>query len=283
MIIITGMHRSGTSLSANLLYELDVTFGDLTLLMPADQWNPRGYYENTEIHILNDQLLLGDLAPIRRFRITPPAQRSIPLRLAMTLFRARYALAGAGRLIERRAARHADDIRRLAEVYQHVAIKDPRFSLTVGAWARLVSIDRVLYCYRHPYEVARSLWARYRLPLWIGYALWRGHVTRFFAQAEGLPLVMVNYDGYFGANALDEVRRLYAFARRPFDEAEAQAVMKRVLDPKLKRNLYDGAALPRDIAATYEMLNALHEIYAEVKPFGEPAIEVRQATVTVKP
>ncbi len=269
MIIITGMHRSGTSFTANMLYELDLKFGEPTLLMPADQWNPKGYYENTEIHILNDRLILGDLAPIRRFRTTPPEKRGIPLRLVMTLFRARYALTGGTDAISRRAERQQGSIRELARIYEQVAIKDPRFSLTVAAWARYVPINRILYCYRHPYEVARSIQKRYHLPMEVGYHLWHGHVVSFFQQVKGLPLIMVNYEGYFGADPLAEVQRLYAYAGRKYNPGEAQAVLDRVLDPKLKRNVYTGAAIPSYVAEMYERLNRLHDLYAELALFDE--------------
>lgn len=277
MIIITGMHRSGTSFSANMLYELDLTFGEPQMLMPADQWNPHGYYENTEIHILNDHLLLGDLAPIRQFRTVSPEKRSIPLRLVMTAFRIRYSLTGGRRAISRRADRHANDIRKLAENYQNVAIKDPRFSHTIGAWSRFVTIDRVLYSFRHPFEVARSLQARYSLPMWMGYRFWYGHVTSFFQQVKGVPIVMVNYENYFGEHPLDEVKRLYAFARRPYNPAEAESVLNKVLDPSLKRNVYSGAPLPRKIKETHERLRELHGLYTDIRPYDSGPITMSRA------
>jgi len=272
MIIITGMHRSGTSITANFVHELDVTFGEDSLLMDADHWNPRGYFENTEIHILNDQILLGDLAPVREFRLTPPDKRSLWLRFLMTIFRSGYSLTGGRQRVAGRAAAKQEKIRKLAAQYAEIAVKDPRFSITIGEWAKYATIGRVLYCYRHPYEVARSLQKKFHLPLWLGYQLWHKHVEEFLAEARGLPVVVVNYEGYFSDNPLEEIKRIYRFVGRDYDEAEARALLGRVLDPKLKRNIYDNRRLPDHIARAYERLCVIHAEYDDLKPFlSQPA------------
>jgi len=276
MIVITGMHRSGTSLTANFIHELDVTFGEASLLMDADHWNPRGYFENTEIHILNDQLLLGDLAPIREFRLTPPSKRSLLLRLSMIFFRSGYTLAGGHRQIARRAAARQADIRKLAEAYAAIAVKDPRFSITIGEWAKYATIGRVLYCYRHPFEVARSLQRKFHLPLWLGYQLWYKHVEEFLTQASGIPIVVVNYEGYFSDTPLEEIKRLYRFIGRDYEEGEAQGLLDRVLDPGLKRNVYHDQKIPAYIARTYQHLNAVHAAYFDLKPLDVKSLDLRQ-------
>lgn len=273
MIIITGMHRSGTSFTSNLLYELDMSFGEPKLLMEADQWNPKGYYENTEIHILNDQLILGDLAPIRKFRTTPSNKRSLLLRFVMTIFRSRYSLLDGKRMIPVRAARKQEEIKRLASVYAGVAVKDPRFSVTVGEWAKYVDIDRILYCYRHPYEVALSLQAHYHTPIWLGLRLWKTHVQEFFRQVQGLPVIMIHYGGYFSDRPLSEVKRLYRFAQRDYSDTGAQALLDQVLSHDLHRNMHRGQTLPSDITLLYESLNKLHSIYDNLKLFDGAVVQ----------
>jgi hypothetical protein len=47
IVVIVGMNRSGTSLCAQGLERLGVSFG--TPLIPADDANPRGYYEHKDI------------------------------------------------------------------------------------------------------------------------------------------------------------------------------------------------------------------------------------------
>ena len=46
-IVVAGMHRSGTSLTAGLLAQLGVEMGPR--LVPSDMANPRGYFEDLDI------------------------------------------------------------------------------------------------------------------------------------------------------------------------------------------------------------------------------------------
>src|SRR5690349_11398424 len=94
MILITGLQRSGTSLSAQLLSAIGLDFGKPELLVPPDEWNPRGYYENVDVLVLNDKIALGKFAPAKQYRTRLPEQRGIGLRLSMTLFRGMYLMAG---------------------------------------------------------------------------------------------------------------------------------------------------------------------------------------------
>lgn len=55
IVVVLGMHRSGTSLLANLLHVLGVDLGDN--LLPADGGNEAGYWEQNEIFQTQDELL----------------------------------------------------------------------------------------------------------------------------------------------------------------------------------------------------------------------------------
>lgn len=55
IVVILGMHRSGTSLLTNLLNVLNVEVGND--LLPADQWNVAGYWELTGIYKTQDAIL----------------------------------------------------------------------------------------------------------------------------------------------------------------------------------------------------------------------------------
>jgi hypothetical protein len=54
-VIITGMHRSGTSAVSGALAQMDVDFGK-NLTSPS-RHNPKGYFEHPEIVALHDSLL----------------------------------------------------------------------------------------------------------------------------------------------------------------------------------------------------------------------------------
>src|SRR5215510_8648831 len=55
IVVVLGMHRSGTSLLANLLTALGVDLGGN--LLPADANNQAGYWEQQEIYHTQDALL----------------------------------------------------------------------------------------------------------------------------------------------------------------------------------------------------------------------------------
>lgn len=55
VLVLTGMHRSGTSLVANYLQRAGIDMGEE--LLPADVGNPLGYYEDVHIHDLHRELL----------------------------------------------------------------------------------------------------------------------------------------------------------------------------------------------------------------------------------
>ncbi len=59
MIVVTGMHRSGTSAIAQVLSSLGADFGNENILIPKDRWNERGYLESKPIVDLNNRMILG--------------------------------------------------------------------------------------------------------------------------------------------------------------------------------------------------------------------------------
>jgi hypothetical protein len=58
-IVVTGMHRSGTSLSASILAALGVAMGEQ--LLPADAANPRGYFEDLRLRGEGGSMICGQV------------------------------------------------------------------------------------------------------------------------------------------------------------------------------------------------------------------------------
>ena len=59
MHIITGMHRSGTSLVARIFHLMGANLGDEDTFYQPDMWNPEGYFEQPDIHSINMPLVNG--------------------------------------------------------------------------------------------------------------------------------------------------------------------------------------------------------------------------------
>ena len=84
LILVVGMHRSGTSLLGSILEALGVALPGP--LIPGDDHNPAGYFERSDITALQEELLIdlqrwwpseeGTKALPQDWLTTPRAQRS---------------------------------------------------------------------------------------------------------------------------------------------------------------------------------------------------------------
>src|SRR6516164_8854007 len=158
---IAGMHRSGTSMVAKLLYLSGLYLGPEEELVPATPDNPDGHWENSRIIELNDEILdaLGggwDRPPSPRNgwyrgdadRASTP-QHLLPLKeKALALF-------------EQFRGR------------EPWGWKDPRTSLTLPFWQPLLPCLKVVICLRNPLEVAMSLRRRGLSSYALSLDLWR--------------------------------------------------------------------------------------------------------------
>ena len=120
LVLIVGMHRSGTSLLGSLLPACGISLPGP--LIPGNTHNPEGYFEHAEITTLQEQLLID----LDRWWPSPRGMQSLPQNW----------------LHSERGQQAAHDLIKLlkAEVKQQQgpwAIKDPRSSLLLPLWAGL--------------------------------------------------------------------------------------------------------------------------------------------------
>ncbi len=133
-LIITGMHRSGTSLVANLLQKTGVNIGN-DLLGP-NKGNPRGHFEDIDFLHFHEKILhrLGQ-------------HYLVQSRLHMEAITSEER-DEAKELIQRR------------ETYPVWGWKDPRTSLFLDFWHELIPQANFLFVYRTPLDVVLSLLRR---------------------------------------------------------------------------------------------------------------------------
>lgn len=130
VLIVTGMHRSGTSLVASLFEHAGVNLG-AQLLAPRKD-NPLGFFEDVEFVEFHENALHTrgqDILVTRDFEFTPNAREGEK----------------ASRLIAARAER---------ELW---GWKDPRTCLFLDFWQERLPDAQVLFVYRHPFDVVLSL------------------------------------------------------------------------------------------------------------------------------
>jgi hypothetical protein len=142
--------------------------------------------------------------------------------------------------------------------------KDPRSSITLSFWKRLIPGLKVVVCLRHPWEVARSLHRRNELPIPGGLALWRTYQCSLLAAAAPSERIITHYDSHF-ADPGAEIARIADFLALPQSQALANELSTTCKD-YLRNNRFDNgspdAFLPRPIADLYsEMCGQAGPVY----------------------
>lgn len=133
-LIITGMHRSGTSLTASILQEAGVNIGDK--LAPATPTNKKGHFEDVEFVDFHKQVLASqgfyDAGWTSYSRVLVP-ETYFPL---------------AQKLIQKRSDKPL------------WGWKDPRTVLFLDFWKELLPNSFFIFVYRPPWETIDSLYRR---------------------------------------------------------------------------------------------------------------------------
>jgi hypothetical protein len=139
-VVVTGMHRSGTSLVASLLAELGVDVG--RELVPADRRNPRGYFE--DVDFLEFQRSLLEECCDDRDGGHPDWGWTENERLDRSRF-SRFEETARSLVASRKAS---------LRVW---GWKDPRTTLLLDFWDPILRDARYVLVYRFPWEVADSM------------------------------------------------------------------------------------------------------------------------------
>jgi hypothetical protein len=272
MIIVTGMHRSGTSMTASLLAGLGAPFGAAEDMIAADQWNQSGYFESKEAVAINLRLLLGLGVNVDTW-LYPLAKPSARLTSAFTSGKWRYLLPASQAKMERRAKALAPDMDAFLIRSKGLFVKDPRFAVTYRLWRARGPVEGTIFCFRHPEAVRRSIAKRDLMPRAIATRMWLQHNRGFIEALSGdEPVLLVDYDAFFSPDAGARVERLAAFVNRFTARSTDAAGAVGAID--LKQRHHETADLPigsREAAAVY---NAIRQVSA-TQDTALPASELR--------
>lgn len=263
IVCITGMHRSGTSMVANMLHRCGLFLGEEDELMPATTDNARGHWEHKQFVRINEDILhsLGGAW------YAPPADS-----VASSFQRMPEIRQSASALVDSFSKR------------EPWGWKDPRNCLTLPFWSDLLSDIKVVICVRNPLEVVESLRRRpvFRHSegnvLWKFYKearsslsltqrkffspkacleLWRIYNERILEHAAPECRIVTHYDTYF-RDAAGELARVLRFLEiKASDEAVREAASLASID--LRHNRFKGPSLiasrmPTETSQLYEDL-----------------------------
>jgi len=207
MIYIVGMHRSGTSLIANILRDAGVEFGEDYELLDPQSDNPEGFCEHKEVVTLNDKLLES----LDGTWFNPPLSLTLDFEQKDKLIRLRKNLLS--RSIN--------------------GVKDPRISLFVKEWCR--SEDKLIVCIRNPVDVASSLKERNDFPEWFSSILWVIYNNSIFDLIKKRDCQIVDYDNLIN-NRSEEIKGVSEYLGLPFNQLNMVASSRVKNNRGVKKN-----------------------------------------------
>ncbi|MBX3465092.1 MAG: hypothetical protein KF830_18130 [Planctomycetes bacterium] len=254
MIVVTGMHRSGTSLVCQLLHAAGLSFGETADHLPADRWNPAGYFEAKAVVDANSRIVTG--LPRCRSRLAAWGSRLAYLRLPR------------GAAVAARAERERDAIAALGRQHAAGAVKDPRFCLTLRWWLQWAPVRQVVVCLRPPAAVLASLRRRDHLPLGFAARFYAYHVDALLPQLPGGRTRFVDVDRLVAGHAaeLDALRQGLGLAGGP---ASASLLREGVRTDGFGAAAAASGACPPLAAAAWLRLRALAAAWQPVATAGE--------------
>lgn len=167
IVIIMGMHRSGTSCLAGCLQEMGLYLGDVVTSAPH---NKKGNRENKDLYQLHEKVLMSQGASWDK----PTAVRTwLP--------------------------EHIEELREIIEAYSSYSqwgFKDPRVLFTLAGWLEVLPNCKFTFIasFRHPAKVAASLSKRNGFSLSEGFNLWEWYNKQLLVLMQTYPVKLINFD-----------------------------------------------------------------------------------------
>ncbi len=221
IVLVLGMHRSGTSLCSQILSALGVDMADD---IAPHASNPTGQWERREIVDLHDRIL----DHFNRGFYTPYHDFSLPVAWW--------------------ADPRVSDIRRemvgflTARMGQApFGFKDPRTARLMPMWHQMFSElelePKIISCLRNPAQVARSLHARDGIDTEIGELRWFAYVVDSFRYTKNCDICVVEYENWFEDPAAN-LKKLRDFIGPSWLEREldTEALVSSIIDDELRHD-----------------------------------------------
>jgi hypothetical protein len=248
-VFVLGAARSGTSTVAGIVNLLGVSTAQEEELKPADDDNPRGYFESRALTSLNRRLLVeiggAPYGPAPRF---PGGWMDDP---------ALNEIRGEGRAL----------MQRIHPTTPWVW-KDPRTCLTLPFWIDVADVDPiVVLVYRDPLEVGDSLVQRDDAPIPITLGVWERYNRAAILNARGLPTFVVRYDRLVETPRPFAVEIASLLRRQGLEVADPGPELEAFVEPALRRSRRDTQVpnLPSpeqlELLAILDDLQGAHEMF----------------------
>ena len=245
LVVVLGMHRSGTSATTRALAALGADFGD-RLLHPIAGVNEKGFFEDLDVLKINIDLLSAagmdwhTVGEVELSRIDPAQLDGLQTQ-AIALLRAKCR----GRTF---------------------ALKDPRMSRLMAFWQPVFECVGVPVVYvvtvRNPISVASSLSKRDRFPEEKSHLLWLNHMVPVLLATRSSVRVIVDYDRLLD-DPRGELKRMAAHLGMPLEAKRAEEFGREFLEEGLRHTRFQTQDLNQIRGAPHslkKLFGALEEL-----------------------
>lgn len=243
LVVVLGMHRSGTSAISRGLKVVGVGLGD-KLMPPLSGVNDKGFWEDLEIVDLNVEML----ATLRSdwhylSAITPEDIENL---------RAKGYIERAVALLEAKLGQ--------SNVY---GFKDPRTSKLLPFWMHVFNemgiLPQFILAIRNPLSVVESISKRDKFDPKKSYLSWLDHVLTCLKQVSHDRVLVVDYDRLI-QNPDRQFDRVSRFLGMAVDEHELSHYKTDFLDTNLRHTVFDIG----DLQADPNCPALLHDVYTSL-------------------
>jgi GT2 family glycosyltransferase len=253
LIVVLGMHRSGTSAITRGLQVMGVRLGN-RLIPPMEGNNPKGFFEDIDLNALNIEMLSAIYSDWCHLAAIDSIDVEILRKQGYFLF--------AIELLKQKVS--------AAPVF---GFKDPRVAKLLPFWKEVIRHCQINVSYvlavRNPLSVVKSLSKRDGIDAEQSYLLWLGHVITSLTGSAGDKRVIVDYDRLM-LSPDRELMRIAKCTDLEIDPTELQSYKSDFLDQGLRNTVYDVNDLLSDAACP----PLVREMYAVLLDVGSDKTQI---------
>jgi len=244
-IVVLGMHRSGTSMVSGILELAGFDLGKHQ--WQADHANAKGYFENSQVGIFNDQLFSQMHRTWYDTLLLPDNWWLFPE-------------------ILRKVDRLAEIIRDEFESTSFLLFKDPRISILLPfylmAFEKLRIRPYFIINFRKPSEVAASLKKRNNLSISKSLILWMDYTLQAELFTRNHNRIFIQYDQVL-ANPIAFLKHLFNHFKLEHQPPSSQVqriteFVEKELNHQSGQNVADQTIIPESVKNMYDLICTLH-------------------------
>jgi len=243
LILVLGMKRSGTSALTKGLEVMGVSLGDH--LMPPNEFNKKGYWEDWDFHELNREMLIAS-SRNRARRILPLTEKE-----KIHLLQSDYAQRAAQLLLKK------------IPPGQPFAVKVPTSSILIPFWKTIcdhlqLSLSIVI-ALRNPISVANSVECSFEDLQEKSFWIWASSMLTSLIYSEGYQRILVDYDELIG-NPSRQMERVAVELNLKIDEDRLKNYTDYFIDPSLRHHFFSDYHFDNDDLCLKLFVNMYDEL-----------------------